>query len=118
MTTDAPFGRWGTKTLITGLTQDALIPPWVIKVGMDGSAFAVCIRKVLVPEIAPGTVVIRDNLATHRNAEAAEALRDHGCWFLYLPPYPPDLNPTELALLHKSGDGQIPPFAGLILRLS
>ncbi len=26
-----------------------------------------------------------------------QALRDHGCWFLYLPPYSPDLNPIEQA---------------------
>ena len=94
---DAPFGSWGTQTLIAGLTQDALIAPWVIKGAMDGPAFAAYIRDVLVPEIAPGTVVILDNLATHRNKEATQTLRDHGCWFLYLPPYSPDLNPIEQA---------------------
>ena len=41
--------------------------------------------------------VICDNLATHKNVEAAAALREHGCWFLYLPPYSPDLNPIEMA---------------------
>jgi transposase len=94
---DAPFGSWGTQTLIAGLAQDALIAPWVIKGAMDGPAFAAYVREVLVPEIAPGTVVILDNLATHRNKEATEALRAHGCWFLYLPPYSPDLNPIEQA---------------------
>jgi hypothetical protein len=88
---DVPFGSWGTQTLIAGLTQNTLIAPWVIKGAMDGPAFAAYIREVLVPEITPGTVVILDNLATHRNKEAAQALRDHGCWFLYLPPYSPDL---------------------------
>jgi len=38
-----------------------------------------------------------DNLATHRNVEAAESLRQAGCWFLYLPPYSPELNPIEQA---------------------
>ena len=110
LTMDAPFGSWGTQTLIAGLTQDALIAPWVIKGAMDGPAFATYIREVLVPEITPGTVVILDNLATHRNKEAAQALRDHGCWFLYLPPYSPDLNPIEQAFsklkahLRKIGD--------------
>ena len=94
---DAPFGSWGTQTLIAGLTQDALIAPWVIKGAMDGPAFAAYIRHVLIPEIVPGTAVILDNLATHRNKEAAAALREHGCWFLYLPPYSPDLNPIEQA---------------------
>ena len=93
----APFGAWGTQTFIAGLTQDQLIAPWVIKGAMDGAAFNTYVREVLVPEIEPGTVVICDNLATHRNKEAAEALRAHGCWFLYLPPYSPDLNPIEQA---------------------
>lgn len=97
LTGSAPFGSWGTQTLIAGLTPDALIAPWVIKGAMDGPAFAAYIREVLVPEIGPGTVVVLDNLATHRNKEAQAALRDHGCWFLYLPPYSPDLNPIEQA---------------------
>lgn len=94
---DAPFGSWGTQTLIAGLTHEALVAPWVIKGAMDGPAFAAYVREVLIPEIEPGTAVILDNLATHRNKEAAEALRKHGCWFLYLPPYSPDLNPIEQA---------------------
>jgi transposase len=94
---DAPFGSRGTQTLIAGLTQDALIAPWVIKGAVDGPAFAAYVREVLIPELEPGTVVILDNLPTHRSAEAARALRDHGCWFLYLPPYSPDLNPIEQA---------------------
>lgn len=94
---DAPFGSWSTQTLIAGLTQDALIAPWVIKGAMDGPAFAAYVQEVLIPEIAPGTVVILDKLATHRNKEATAALKAHGCWFLYLPPYSPDLNPIEQA---------------------
>lgn len=94
---DAPFGSWGAQTLIAGLTVDAFVAPWVIGGAMDGPAFAAYIREVLVPEIAPGTVVVLDNLATHRNKEAAAALHAHGCWFLYLPPYSPDLNPIEQA---------------------
>ena len=48
-------------------------------------------------QLQPGTVVICDNHATHYNEKAAEAVRDVGCWFLYLPPYSPDLNPIEMA---------------------
>ena len=41
---DAPFGSWGTQTLIAGLTHEALIAPWVIEGAMDGPAFAAYIR--------------------------------------------------------------------------
>jgi transposase len=93
----APFGAWNTQTFIAGLTSEGLIAPWIIKGAMDGAAFAAYPRHELAPVLKPGTVVILDNLATHRNAEAAAALRERGCWFLYLPPYSPDLNPIEQA---------------------
>ncbi|WP_093164993.1 IS630 family transposase [Aliiruegeria lutimaris] len=97
LTASAPFGSWGTQTLIAGLTHDAMIAPWVIKGAMDGPALAAYVEKVLAPELDPGTVVVLDTLATHRNKDAEAALRAHGCWFLYLPPYSPDLNPIEQA---------------------
>ena len=56
------------------------------------ACFTTYIREGLVPAIQPGTVVICDTLATHKNIEAAKALREHQCWFVYLPPYSPDLN--------------------------
>ena len=97
LTASAPFGSWGTQTLIAGLTHDAMIAPWVIKGAMDGPAFAAYVERVLAPELETGTVVVLDNLATHRNKDAEAALRAHGCWFLYLSPYSPDLNPIEQA---------------------
>lgn len=64
---------------------------------MDGEAFAAYVGQVQVPELKPGTVVILDSLATHENAAAAKAMRKAGCWFLFRPPYSPDLNSIEPA---------------------
>ena len=36
-------------------------------------------------------VVILDNLSSHKSYAAAAALRGIGAWFLFLPPYSPDL---------------------------
>jgi len=93
----APFGRWRTQTFIAGLTSEALIAPWIIEGAMNGEAFAIYVETQLAPALEPGTVVILDNLNTHKNTRAARALKDQGCWFLYLPPYSPDLNPIEMA---------------------
>jgi transposase len=41
--------------------------------------------------------VILDNLASHKSAKAEAILRQRGAWFLFLPPYSPDLNPIEMA---------------------
>ncbi|WP_050663570.1 transposase [Roseovarius tolerans] len=47
--------------------------------------------------VREGDVVILDNLPSHKSPAASEALRDIGAWFLFLPPYSPDLNPIEMA---------------------
>lgn len=72
---DAPFGSWGTQTFIAGRTAEPMIAPWVIKGAMDGAAFAAYVEKALVPEPSPGTVVIPDNLATHRTGHTEPATR-------------------------------------------
>ncbi len=59
LTASAPFGSWGTQTLIAGLTHDAMTAPWVVKGAMDGPAFAACVEKVLVPDLSPRTVIRR-----------------------------------------------------------
>ena len=92
-----PFGRWQTQTFIAGLTCDALIAPWVIGGTMDRVAFDICVETQLAPALAPGTVVILDNLSTYKSPQAAEILKAYGCWILFLPAYSPDLNPIEMA---------------------
>lgn len=93
----APFGKWGTQTFIAGLTHNALIAPWVIPGAMNRAAFETYIETQLAPVLAPGTVVILDNLAPHKSVVAENALNARGCWFLFLPAYSPDLNPIEMA---------------------
>ena len=97
LSASAPAGLWNTQTFIAGLTQNCLIAPWIIKGAMDGPAFDTYVTTQLAPALAPGTVVILDNLATHKSLNAAKALKDRGCWLLFLPPYSPDLNPIEMA---------------------
>ena len=51
----------------------------------------------LAVSVKQGDVVILDNLAAHKSSRAEKAVRDRGAWFLFLPPYSPDLNPIEMA---------------------
>lgn len=48
-------------------------------------------HKIIITAVARKLVTIANALFRTR------ALRDHGCWFLYLPPYSPDLNPIQQA---------------------
>ena len=64
---------------------------------MNAEMFDLYTKTQLDPTLRPGDVVILDNLSSHKSSAAAAALRDMGAWFLFLPPYSPDLNPIEMA---------------------
>ena len=49
-----------------------------------------------MPTLAPGDIVIADNLAAHKVAGVRAAIKRVGAMLCYLPPYSPDLNPIEL----------------------
>jgi len=93
----APFGRWGTQTVIAGLRCHGLTAPFIIQGAMDRVAFDIYIETQLAPTLLPGDVVILDKLSVHKSARAERAIRARGAWMLFLPQYSPDLNPIEMA---------------------
>ena len=93
----APFGHWGTQTLIAGLKSNGLVAPWVINAPMNRVIFDTYVETQLAPLLRPGDVVILDNLAAHKSQRAENIVRAKGAWLLFLPPYSPDLNPIEMA---------------------
>ena len=94
---DAPFGHWATQTFIAGLRCDGLTAPWVVDQPMNRQIFDTYVETQLAPTLQQGDVVILDNLASHKSAKAEAILKQRGAWFLFLPPYSPDLNPIEMA---------------------
>lgn len=97
----APFGHWGTQTFIAALRCDGLTAPWIIDKAMNRAAFDTYVETQLAPTLQKGDIVILDNLAVHKSVKAAECLRNKGAWFLFLPPYSPDLNPIEMAFAKR-----------------
>jgi transposase len=93
----APFGKWGTQTFIAGLRSWGLTAPWIIDGPMNRVIFDSYIETQLAPTLQKGDIIILDNLASHKSAAAARCLKEKGAWFLFLPPYSPDLNPIEMA---------------------
>jgi transposase len=59
----------------------------------DGPAFRADVEQFLAPALAPGDVVVLDNLTAHKVAGVREAIARAGASILYLPPSSPDLNP-------------------------
>lgn len=93
----APRGHWKATTFVAGLRQSGLVAPFVLDGPMTGAAFRAYVERVLAPALAPGDVVVVDNLGAHKVAGVGEAIEAAGASLLYLPPYSPDLNPIEQA---------------------
>jgi transposase len=94
---EGPFGHWGTQTFIAALRHDGLTAPWVIDRPMNRQIFEAYVETQLAPTLKKGDMVILDNLSSHKSEKAAAILKARGAWFVYLPPYSPDLNPIEMA---------------------
>ena len=62
-----------------------------------GSPFETYVRRVLVPELKQGDIIVMDNLSSHKRPEVRALIEAAGGRVLYLPPYSPDFNPIEKA---------------------
>lgn len=92
-----PHGHWKTTTFVAGLRLSGVTAPMTIDGAMDGPAFLAWVEEMLVPTLAPGDVVIMDNLPAHKPAAVRAAIERCGAELRLLPPYSPDLNPIEMA---------------------
>ena len=64
----APHGHWHTTTFVAGLRATGLIAPFVLDGPMTGEAFRAYVEQFLAPALAPGDVVVMDNLSAHKVA--------------------------------------------------
>ena len=62
---------------------------------INGRSFLAYVEQLLVPTLAPGDIVIMDNLGSHKGQAVRKAIRTAGAKLFFLPPYSPDLNPIE-----------------------
>ena len=93
----APFGRWRTLTFLAALRCDRLTAPCVIDGPINGASFRAYVEQVLVPILAPGDIVVMDNLGSHKGRAIRAAIRAAKAKLFFLPAYSPDLNPIEQA---------------------
>lgn len=91
----APHGRWRTLTFVGALRCDQFTAPCVFDGPINGECFRAYVEQVLVPTLAPGDVVVMDNLGSHKSTAVRDAVRAAGARLRFLPKYSPDLNPIE-----------------------
>jgi transposase len=92
-----PYRRWQTTTFVGAMRLAGFLAPLVVDGAMTGELFEAYVRRVLLPELREGDVVVLDNLSCHKRAWVREAIEGKGCTLLLLPAYSPDLNPIEMA---------------------
>ncbi len=90
-----PHGHWKTTTFIAAVREEGIVAPYVLDGPIDGETFRAYIEQMLLPTLAPGDIVIMDNLPSHKVSGVRQAITAAGAQLLYLPPYSPDLNPIE-----------------------
>ena len=90
-----PHGHWQTMTFLAALRHDRIDAPCVFDGPINGVSFLAWVEQSLAPTLAPGDVVIMDNLGSHKGGAVRAAIKAVGAKLLFLPPYSPDLNPIE-----------------------
>jgi transposase len=85
----APFGKWRTLTFLAALRCDGLTAPCVIDGPINGVSFRAYVEQVLVPILAPGDIVVMDNLGSHKGRAIRAAIRDAKAKLFFLPPTRP-----------------------------
>jgi len=92
----APQGHWKVMTAVAAIRLDGLTAPFTIDCPMDGEIFSAYVRRVLIPTLRKGDVVVMDNLSAHKRPQIKRLIESAGATVLYLPPYSPDFNPIEM----------------------
>ncbi len=92
-----PADRGGNVTLIAALTLQGVIAPWMIPGSLNGDAFKTYLDLVLLPHLAPGNILLLDNLSVHKGRGIEDLAASRQVKLEFLPRYSPDLSPIELA---------------------
>lgn len=79
-----PHGHWKTTSFTGALRLSGMTAPMILDGAMNGVAFQAYVQQVLISTLAPGDIIIMDNLPAHKAEDVRHAIEDAGCWLLYL----------------------------------
>lgn len=87
--------RFARTSLIAGLRQGKHVAPFEFKGYCDTELVVTWVKKMLIPSLSQGDVVIWDNATFHKSPRIKALFDEAGIGLLFLPPYSPDYNPIE-----------------------
>ncbi len=92
-----PLNRGKNLTVVGAISATGGLVAWRAMDGaMTGDRFLAFVVEALIPALAPGAVVVMDNLSAHKTKAVRVAFDEAGVGVLYLPRYSPESNPIEL----------------------
>ena len=82
------------------LRHDGIVAPCVLDGPINGESFAAWVEQFLIPALEPGSIVVADNLGSHKpvlsevegGSRVRKMLKAAGIRLFFVPPYSPDLN--------------------------
>ena len=94
------FGKqdWNAKgrtNVIGALIGSTLLTVTLFSCNSDSDVFHAWTLHDLIPKLPDAAVIVMDNAAFHKRADTKAAIEKAGHRLEYLPPYSPDLNPSE-----------------------
>ena len=92
-----PRNRGKNTTLLASMGAYGMGACMTVIGSATKAVFEAYVEEVLAPSLAPGGVVVMDNLGAHRSRRVRELIEGRGCELLFLPPYSPDFSPIEEA---------------------
>jgi DDE superfamily endonuclease len=73
-----PHGHWKTTTFLAALRHDRISAPCVFDGAINGERFRAWVEQALAPTLAPGDLVIMDNLGAHKVQGVRDAIEARG----------------------------------------
>jgi transposase len=92
-----PRNRGPVTTLLAGVSLAGMSPAMTVEGGTDTAVFATYLEHFLLPSLAPGMLVVVDNVGAHQPERIRQLVAAAGCELVFLPAYSPDLSPIEEA---------------------
>jgi len=90
-----PRNRGKNTTLLASLTVQGMGASMLLEGATNAAAFEIYLEQILLPSLAPGHIVVMDNLSAHKGARVRQLIEERGCQLLFLPAYSPDFSPIE-----------------------
>jgi len=90
-----PRNRGKNTTLLASLSVEGMGASMLLEGATNGAVFEIYLEHILLPSLAPGQIVVMDNLSAHKGARVRQLIEERGCQLLFLPAYSPDCSPIE-----------------------